>query len=197
MAEFWDLYCEVSGLVRAELIIRASVYYQQPATQSDKQQWQSIRTKFSAAPYHMSLIAVCLTGSQATVLNNRLEPCHVKSLGGRGKPSYIREPFWSDIVTVLETAKICLVRNFSGVIKVGDPPKYCWKETPDIQVAGTNDPVPPGPVEQLGPCRNLQCATVGIISLQTCSRCHKAAYCSKECQKAHWKLVHKKTCRSV
>ncbi len=31
------------------------------------------------------------------------------------------------------------------------------------------------------------------FTLSRCGRCTKIAYCSVECQKAHWKL-HKKTC---
>ncbi|KAJ6125524.1 hypothetical protein N7471_012841 [Penicillium samsonianum] len=31
--------------------------------------------------------------------------------------------------------------------------------------------------------------------LMNCSRCHKAKYCSRECQKAHWKK-HKKVCKA-
>ena len=30
--------------------------------------------------------------------------------------------------------------------------------------------------------------------LKRCSRCHIALYCSRECQKAHWKLGHKTHC---
>jgi hypothetical protein len=33
--------------------------------------------------------------------------------------------------------------------------------------------------------------------LQTCSRCLLVAYCSKECQRAHWKNGHKQTCIPV
>lgn len=30
--------------------------------------------------------------------------------------------------------------------------------------------------------------------LKVCSKCKKAAYCSKECQKFHWKRAHKTDC---
>ena len=36
------------------------------------------------------------------------------------------------------------------------------------------------------------CGAVGAT--QKCANCHKTWYCNKECQKAHWKLVHKKIC---
>jgi hypothetical protein len=38
----------------------------------------------------------------------------------------------------------------------------------------------------------LQCMKALII-VKTCSACKKATYCSKGCQKVHWK-VHKNTC---
>jgi hypothetical protein len=34
-------------------------------------------------------------------------------------------------------------------------------------------------------------------SLKKCSLCKVMFYCSKECQKAHWKKIHKKTCAGV
>ena len=36
------------------------------------------------------------------------------------------------------------------------------------------------------------CGAVGAT--QKCANCHKTWYCNKECQKAHWKLVHRKIC---
>ena len=30
--------------------------------------------------------------------------------------------------------------------------------------------------------------------LRTCSQCHEAKYCSRKCQKSHWKVEHKYTC---
>ena len=40
------------------------------------------------------------------------------------------------------------------------------------------------------------CAVCGIqANLQTCIRCRKVYYCSREHQKAHWKSVHKRECR--
>ena len=34
-------------------------------------------------------------------------------------------------------------------------------------------------------------------TLFLCSQCRKVSYCSKECQKAHWKLRHKVECKDV
>ena len=39
------------------------------------------------------------------------------------------------------------------------------------------------------------CGAVGAT--QKCANCHKTWYCNKECQKAHWKLVHKKICGKI
>lgn len=41
-----------------------------------------------------------------------------------------------------------------------------------------------------GNCRNIRC---GVITNLQCSRCKKAFYCSKECQKKCW-LLHKDIC---
>ncbi|KAL3151219.1 hypothetical protein ABBQ38_013060 [Trebouxia sp. C0009 RCD-2024] len=73
-------------------------------------------------------------------------------------PGYILEPYWTDITTVLNTADICPVRNYSGVIKLGNPP------------------------------RNLTCPSDFVGQTRKCSRCKQAIYCSTDCQKAHWKL---------
>ena len=45
-----------------------------------------------------------------------------------------------------------------------------------------------------------ECRACGTTSdelgepLRTCSQCHEAKYCSRQCQKAHWKAEHKYTC---
>ena len=31
--------------------------------------------------------------------------------------------------------------------------------------------------------------------MQICARCHKTRYCSKPCQKRHWKAGHKQECK--
>lgn len=39
-------------------------------------------------------------------------------------------------------------------------------------------------------CHKLFCRK----DLLDCSRCHKVQYCSKECQKGHWRHIHKQQC---
>ncbi len=195
VAAFLDLYCEIKCIARADLNIRACVYYQQPASQADKRQWNIVKSKFAAAPYLMKMTALCLIGSEASELDNRLQPYRKRSLaGGVG---YIQEPYWSDIVNILEHADLCPVRKFSGIIKAGEPPRYCWKATADLEIKGTTNPNQKGPVEQIGPCRNLECPTVSPTSLKKCSKCKQAVYCSVTCQKAHWKMVHKRRCTPI
>ena len=38
------------------------------------------------------------------------------------------------------------------------------------------------------------CAACSGLGSMTCSRCHSIHYCSKECQRTHWKAVHKAEC---
>lgn len=44
-----------------------------------------------------------------------------------------------------------------------------------------------------GVCSNPKCG-VAAAHLMRCTRCKKAAYCSKNCQKYHWKAGHKRIC---
>jgi len=37
-------------------------------------------------------------------------------------------------------------------------------------------------------------AAAGGTKLRTCSRCRLARYCGRDCQRAHWKLLHKNEC---
>ncbi len=144
VAAVLDLYCEIKRIARANLNIRASIYYRQPASQSDKRQWNIVKGKFAAAPYLMKMTALCLTGSEASDLDDRLEPYRKRSLaGGVG---YIQEPYWSDRVNILEHADMCPVRNFSGIIKNGEPPRYCWKARPELEIKGTINPNQKGTV---------------------------------------------------
>jgi len=45
-------------------------------------------------------------------------------------------------------------------------------------------------------CANLSC-TVRTKKWMECPRCHQVQYCSKKCQKAHWKAQHKNACFDV
>lgn len=40
-------------------------------------------------------------------------------------------------------------------------------------------------------------AATGPNELKKCMACKMARYCSKDCQKKHWKQIHKRTCKAV
>ena len=46
-------------------------------------------------------------------------------------------------------------------------------------------------------CAATQAADGTLIKLKSCARCRQVWYCSTECQQAHWKAAHKKTCTQV
>lgn len=46
-----------------------------------------------------------------------------------------------------------------------------------------------------GCCFNCRKQGGSNVTLMTCSRCHSATYCSKECQKVDWKQCHRKECK--
>ena len=58
--------------------------------------------------------------------------------------------------------------------------------------------VQPGLSEQLDVESNEECGACGSSAKATkfCSKCKSVKYCSKECQRAHWK-VHKKVCKEI
>uniref|UniRef100_A0A0G4HNK6 MYND-type domain-containing protein n=1 Tax=Chromera velia CCMP2878 TaxID=1169474 RepID=A0A0G4HNK6_9ALVE len=51
--------------------------------------------------------------------------------------------------------------------------------------------LPPPPFDQIEKAKGAEF----VEKLMTCSRCEKVCYCSRECQKAHWKK-HKPICKS-
>ncbi len=191
--EFLKLFVELHSINRRQLRACVTVYYGPTSSPADVVQWNRLKQKYSSAPYRMEMSATCLIGSQASVLDDQLKPKTTRHLNR--EPEFVLEPYWSDIVAVLETADVCHIRNHSGVIKYGQPPRYCWKATPDLELVGTTDPRKK-PMHNLGPCRNLMCPTDFVDKTRKCSRCKQATYCSADCQKAHWPL-HKKQCKVI
>ena len=65
-----------------------------------------------------------------------------------------------------------------------------------VQLAGhdAHSPVMDGFVEFMKRKRCRQCGNVA--DTQACSRCKSVTYCSRECQKKHWKL-HKPDCKTA
>jgi hypothetical protein len=46
-------------------------------------------------------------------------------------------------------------------------------------------------------CTHCEAAETPSLDMMKCSKCKRVQYCSKECQKTHWKKVHKKECESL
>ena len=120
--EFLDLYAELKNLKRTDLRPTASIYYGLPASKADQITWKFVKSKYSNPPHLLRMIPICLMGTNASHLNDQLEVVHTKTVNTA--PGYILEPYWTDIVTVLKNADICPVRNYSGVMKSGNPPRY-------------------------------------------------------------------------
>ena len=110
---------------------------------------------------------------------------------------YILEPYWSDIVAVLDTEDICPVRDGFSVVKQpalvsGQPHRYIIRAVLQAEVRGTTD-ANARPLLDYRFCRSLTCPDLQVNRMRKCSKCKQAAYCSPECQKAHWPL-HKRQC---
>ena len=46
-------------------------------------------------------------------------------------------------------------------------------------------------------CAATQEADGTLVKLKSCARCGQVWYCSSECQRAHWKTAHKRTCTQI
>lgn len=58
------------------------------------------------------------------------------------------------------------------------------------------DPIPVQPKKR--PASKPECSSCGAPSAaQTCSGCLTASYCSRDCQKGHWKCGHKQQCAGL
>jgi hypothetical protein len=51
----------------------------------------------------------------------------------------------------------------------------------------------PSFIQKCNCCQAAADAAAGV-RLSACLRCGRAGYCSKDCQRAHWKAGHKDTC---
>jgi ankyrin repeat protein len=82
------------------------------------------------------------------------------------------------------------VLHEGALIGYADLARQCWPDRPEL--AALFDP---GSVQEpfTPPCC-ANCQKSGI-KLRACSKCHAAQYCSKACQRAHWR-AHKASCIS-
>ena len=158
--------------------------------------------KVLAAPYNFDMNPVYghitvkdghLCHDDTMLLNDQLLEVSESPTSSIMTPAYVLEPYWSDIVTVLETEDICHTLRGS-VIKRGQPAKYYWTADPDCELLGTSDPHKA--MFDLRPCRSLTCPGNKVDKVRRCSRCKQAAYCSRDCQEAHWYL-HKHNCKAA
>ena len=56
---------------------------------------------------------------------------------------------------------------------------------------------PPFLMMECANCIVFQWEQPAVGNLQKCSRCKVLQYCSKDCQKEHWMLVHKEQCKQL
>eukprot|EP00986_Skeletonema_menzelii_P006513 scaffold2478_cov136-Skeletonema_menzelii.AAC.4 len=60
---------------------------------------------------------------------------------------------------------------------------------------GTSDHLPPFATENVSSDANNKCQSCQAEgATKSCSACHLVCYCNIDCQKEHWKKVHKRTC---
>merc|ERR1712113_462468 len=62
--------------------------------------------------------------------------------------------------------------------------------------SASNEDPRPHPAIMCANCRSVEPAS-GAIQFRLCSQCKVARYCSRECQKAHWKSQHKHQCLPI
>ena len=194
LQEFANLYAELNNYRRKDIYVIASVFYSLPATRAEVAQWQLLKSKFTAAPYGFTMDPSYIDGRKGTHLDDRLEPITPMETYSNN-PGYVLEPYWSDIVKVLETEPVCVIHGHKGVSKQGHPPRYFFTDRPHTQLLGTSDPENNRPLFDFRPCRSLLCPGAHVDKVRKCSRCGQASYCSKQCQKAHWPL-HKPHCKA-
>jgi hypothetical protein len=98
-------------------------------------------------------------------------------------------------------------RGFDGVVRLlrkrGAGARGAGAEPTSVASAGSGSQ-PPGSsgasggeqCAQCGATRRANGAAGGDVSLSRCAKCHVARYCSKACQKSHWK-THKQQCSAL
>lgn len=175
-----------------------------PATEAEVSEWCRVKAKFSAAPYnvdmnpvygHVSVKDGHLCDDDIMLLNDQLLEVSESPTSSIMTPAYVLEPYWSDIVTVLETEDIChMPRTMGSVVKHGQPAKYYWTPDPDCELLGTSDTHKA--MFDFRPCRSLTRPGNKVDKVRKCSRCKQAAYWSQDCQEAHWDL-HKHNCKAA
>lgn len=192
--EFANLYAELHDHSRAEIHGIAAIVYSLPASQIEVARWRALKAKYTAAPYRFLINPSYLVGGRGVVLDDDLKATAPLE-PYMDKPRYVLEPYWSDIVKVLETQEVCNLYRRGGVSREGQPPRYFFVHQPAITLLGTND-TKDGPLYDLRPCRSLMCPGAHLEKVKRCSRCGQAAYCSRTCQKEHWPL-HKPLCKAI
>ena len=198
--EIVSLYADLYHHNRKDIFAAASVYLHVSPAEGVLAQWRRVKAKFSQAPFCYTLCP-CSTGncssaaaSPASLLDDHLKPVTpVRDALALEIPSYILEPYWSDIVTVLEAEEVCRLYGRPGIRKQGQPARYFFENFPSMSLLGTTDA---NIALDFRPCRSLMCPAAHVDKVRKCSRCGQAAYCSKTCQMEHWHL-HKPHCKAA
>ena len=77
-----------------------------------------------------------------------------------------------------------------------DPAKLALKQARLYQARASSADTPVSPSDAQGVCAHCAAQAPSGTSLKSCSRCGIVLYCGRDCQLAHWKAGHKRSCKT-
>ena len=76
------------------------------------------------------------------------------------------------------------------------PAKLALEQLRSNEVRATSSDSPTSPSDAVGTCGHCAAQASSGTSLKSCSGCGTVVYCGRDCQVAHWKAGHKKSCKA-